>query len=255
MAYREILNKFRLTEKQQSGLFIFLNLCGFAAAVYLLWKVPIPGIAIAIIAVMAAAMSLFPDANGLQKTFGMIIICLLLIVELRSIRSDRKGSEAAHSRDLGEQREHFNETLYTYTGGNSFPQFNFVVPIQYSATKTFNSFDLIVINDGKYSLHDVIAEIQRVRPGNSQAELEKQIKSLHVISGARGTILPGAWETQEAFGAGRYAIGTSAANGSFSEMLEAVFCDGRWDFAAKVKDGNGKVLFNDTGRAGCHKPL
>ncbi len=55
---------------------------------------PLPGYAVAVIAVVAAIMSIQGEMRPWQKAAWMLIIGLFLVVELRAIKSDRDDSDA-----------------------------------------------------------------------------------------------------------------------------------------------------------------
>lgn len=75
----------------------FYLVCQFVAAcIAIFWipyaNLPAPGYAIAIIAVVAALMSVHPDLRHWQKFFYLLLLGAFLVTELRAIRKDRKDS-------------------------------------------------------------------------------------------------------------------------------------------------------------------
>lgn len=91
----------------QHRLFSFVQL---AIAVWLcfLWRhLPNPGWAVAILAGVAAAMSIHGEMRGWQKAIWMLLIGCLLIIELRSISADREASNAQALGDREKQDQAF----------------------------------------------------------------------------------------------------------------------------------------------------
>jgi hypothetical protein len=82
-------------------LFLILQVVAGLWAFYLFIYLPNPGWAVAILAGVAAAMSIHGNMRGWQKAIWMILIGLLLVVELRSISKDRSDSD---TRALGDRR-------------------------------------------------------------------------------------------------------------------------------------------------------
>ena len=76
--------------------FIFLAIQVIIAGwVAFMWfHLPAPGWGVAILAGVAAAMSIHGDMRGWQKAVWMLLIGLLLIVELRAISKDRADADA-----------------------------------------------------------------------------------------------------------------------------------------------------------------
>jgi hypothetical protein len=89
-------------QRRRSFLFGFFQACFLVCALF--WTpfhgwlpfalLPPPGYAVAVIAVAAALMSIQGGMKKLQKAVWMVVIGLFLVVELRSIKSDRADSEA-----------------------------------------------------------------------------------------------------------------------------------------------------------------
>lgn len=83
---------------------------GIAVWIAWLWfHLPSPGWAVAILAGVAAAMSIHGDMRGWQKAIWMALIGCLLIVELKSISKDRADSDARAAQDHTEQEERFKK--------------------------------------------------------------------------------------------------------------------------------------------------
>lgn len=68
---------------------------------------PNPGVAVALIAFVAAAMSIHPDMRGWQKGVWMLIIGVLLIVETRAIAKDREENNTSVAADRKAQNDNF----------------------------------------------------------------------------------------------------------------------------------------------------
>jgi hypothetical protein len=73
--------------------FHFVQIAGIGIGVYWWRHVPVPGYAIGIVAVLAAAMSLQGEMPGVQKALWMLLIGLFLAIEYRSIDQDHKSYE------------------------------------------------------------------------------------------------------------------------------------------------------------------
>ena len=82
-----------------------------SSALYLYFRVPAPGWAVAGIAVVAAAMSLQNGMFGWQKALWMLIIGVLLVVELKAITEDRLAAQLQAKTDRQEQDTHFARVL------------------------------------------------------------------------------------------------------------------------------------------------
>ena len=115
---------------------------GTAVCIWRWWpteRLPNPGYAVAIVAGVAAAMSIHADMRGWQKSLWMVLIGFLLVIELRSISNDRAeaNTKATHDRKLQDDAFRivldkedavFSETLRGFReesdrmiGGHSFP--------------------------------------------------------------------------------------------------------------------------------------
>lgn len=76
--------------------------------VFYLWKhTPSPGWAVAILAAVAATMSIHGEMRGWQKSIWMLLIGALLIIELRSIRDDHQAADAKALKDRLAQENSF----------------------------------------------------------------------------------------------------------------------------------------------------
>ena len=93
----------------QHRIFTLMQL-GVAVWVCVLWThSTAPGWAIAVLGGVAAAMSLHGEMRAWQKSFWMILIACLLIVELKTISKDRAENEKKALEDRAEQDRRFRE--------------------------------------------------------------------------------------------------------------------------------------------------
>ena len=81
----------------------------FAVLGFLCGWFPTPGVSVAIIAVVAATVSIHGDMEGSHKALWMLIIGAFLVLELVSIRHERNVQTAAQKTLLDEERKHFGE--------------------------------------------------------------------------------------------------------------------------------------------------
>lgn len=92
-------------------IFLVLQLIFAVWAIRLWIHVPQAGWSVAIMAAVAAAMSVHGEMRGWQKAVWMILICVLLIVELRAISKDRRDAEKAALQDRQRQDTEFKNVL------------------------------------------------------------------------------------------------------------------------------------------------
>lgn len=69
---------------------IALTSMGAVACGLLVWKVPAPGVSVAVLGAAAALMTARTKATGAEKAVWMLIISCLLVIEMLAIRKDRK---------------------------------------------------------------------------------------------------------------------------------------------------------------------
>jgi hypothetical protein len=69
--------------------------------------VPPPGIAVAVMGVMAAIMSLRTKATGTEKAVWMLIISVLVVIEVTAIKKERFFNEQAEKLRAEEERQYF----------------------------------------------------------------------------------------------------------------------------------------------------
>jgi len=83
---------------------------GSIAAAVLAWlfsRIPPPGIAVTVMGVMAAVMSLRTKATGTEKAIWMLIISALVFIEITAINRDRFFNEQSEKIRAEEERQHF----------------------------------------------------------------------------------------------------------------------------------------------------
>jgi hypothetical protein len=83
---------------------------GSVATAVLAWLVhwaPPPGIAVTVMGVMAAIMSLRTKATGTEKAIWMLIISFLVVVEITAINRDRFSNELSEKIRAEEERQRF----------------------------------------------------------------------------------------------------------------------------------------------------
>lgn len=88
-------------------LFLIIQIVIAMAAVWLWFHLQAPGWAVAMLAAVAAAMSIHADMRGWQKAIWMILIGSLLVIELRAINKDRKDLQTQAQTDRALQEKAF----------------------------------------------------------------------------------------------------------------------------------------------------
>jgi|SRR5579859_2781852 len=93
----------------QHRIFLIIQIC-LCLVAYRFWRhIPVPGWSVALIAFVAAAMSIHQEMSAWQKVFWMAIIGALLVVELRAISNDRNDSQRQALQDRKTQDELFKK--------------------------------------------------------------------------------------------------------------------------------------------------
>jgi hypothetical protein len=87
--------------------FICLQVVSIAWATVWYFDIPHPGYSIALLAVVAAAMSIHPDMHGWQKGLWLLIMGAFLLVEFHALDKDRTENDATRSRDRKEDTDRF----------------------------------------------------------------------------------------------------------------------------------------------------
>ncbi len=95
----------------QHWVFLFVQ-AGIAVAAVIFWiHLPPPGWAVALLAGVAAAMSIHVDMRGWQKALWMLLIGVLLVIELRAISKDRRDSDSKAQAVHDQQQQAFQKVL------------------------------------------------------------------------------------------------------------------------------------------------
>jgi hypothetical protein len=232
--------KYRQPERVGSHpIFLLLQLSALALFLYWLpWvHLPLPGFGIAVVAVLAAAMSLQGEIPQAQKAFWMLIIGAFVVTEFRAIRKDRDEYAKAEASRRTQERESFkgiadgitraiadsdknfnnvmdktNQVLANITGGNSF---GFVVPQPWG-----ERIPLLLWNHGDQPLSGVTLTVARTQEPDWGSDFFKPIFI--------GTVGPHGFAPVPVFltprpeaksGQDHYWITVSAQNGTVSESL------------------------------------
>jgi hypothetical protein len=91
----------------QHRIFLCLQLIVVIICVYFAFHLPLPGWSIAVLAGVAAAMSVHGEMRSWQKVFWMVLIGALLMIELKAIRHDRDEANAQALSDREAQDQKF----------------------------------------------------------------------------------------------------------------------------------------------------
>ncbi len=108
-AIRQRISRWTGRLRMQDFLFLCLQFIIAVVILVFLRFLPPPGWAVAVMAAAAVFISLQGDMRGWQKAFWMVLICALLLVELRSISADRTQSDKRASDDRQMQYEEFQK--------------------------------------------------------------------------------------------------------------------------------------------------
>jgi hypothetical protein len=87
------------------------QLSAILLAIYFWHYLPSPGYAVAVLAVLAAAMSVHTDMRGWQKAVWMLLIGAFLLIEFRAIDEDRRKDEESQAKIRKEERDSFKSIL------------------------------------------------------------------------------------------------------------------------------------------------
>ena len=91
----------------QHWVFSAVKLAIAAYSAWLWFHVPAPGRAVAVLAAVAAAMSIHGEMKGWQKAIWMVLIGFLLCIEIRAIDNDRQQNQNAQAQMRQEDRTSF----------------------------------------------------------------------------------------------------------------------------------------------------
>jgi hypothetical protein len=107
--------------------FVLMQIGLIGVCAYFWHHLPPPGWSIAIVAFVAAAMTIHPDIKAWHKALWMVLIGALLVLEFKSIRKDRADTEERFASILTNQNKTFQATsdglqaaINNITGGTSF---------------------------------------------------------------------------------------------------------------------------------------
>lgn len=95
---------------RQNRIFLCLQIAIALWAAFLWIHLPAPGWAVAILAGVAAAMSVHGEMRGWQKAIWMALIGSLLLIELRAISKDRADNSATQASFFAAQQQGFSTT-------------------------------------------------------------------------------------------------------------------------------------------------
>lgn len=133
-----------------------------------------------------------------------------------------------------EMRKKAEETLFSVTGGNSYP----IVNINLSPDNDY--FSPVIINYGEYTLYDVIVRYVDV----STNDLTGKVVEIGNISNGSAMVSQNQkFPLRQDLGKESYNIFLSARNGFFNQSLRLVLINGIWKKAIKVTDFSGKILY------------
>jgi hypothetical protein len=88
-------------ENRWSG--IALTSCGAVVCAFLVWRIPAPGVSVAVMGVGAALMTARTKASGAEKAVWMLIITSSLVIEVLAIRKDRHEHDESLATLLAEE--------------------------------------------------------------------------------------------------------------------------------------------------------
>ena len=99
--------------------YLVWTLLAIAGAFCIYWhlRIPSPGKAVTVMAVVAAVMALRGEMGGFEKFAWLTLLFLFLVIEIRAIDKDREAHEQKFKRTI----DGFTETISGITGGQTFP--------------------------------------------------------------------------------------------------------------------------------------
>lgn len=245
-----------------------LVLSGLLSAYWLFFRLPAPGIAVALLGAVAALMALRGEIRGREKILWIMVVFSLLVVEIRAIQKDRaeaareqaiaRATEIENFRKIGqgltgeinESRRQFHTTMQStdrlitnstaletlakksiddITGGSTFCY----VMVGFAGDK----FELVAIARGSSPLHDVIVEMT----------------DSDVVNNRIATRIPLTWDAIQEFtqhfpvipflaSSSGYRLGTIPAGaGNKRDLGFNFFCmNGTWHETLKLRLINGR---------------
>jgi hypothetical protein len=102
-----VIGRLRPLVRRKHLIFVAVQLACIVAGAYLFKRLPAPGVAGVIIAVIAVFMSFHSEAEPAHKAVWMVIVGVFLVVEIQAIRHDRAVTDAKQEQVLKEQRTEF----------------------------------------------------------------------------------------------------------------------------------------------------
>jgi len=199
----------------------------FGLDIFAKWLPP-PGVAVAIVAVVAAGMSLHPEMRGSHKAIWMLTIGAFLFLEFLAI-----GREATDQREaamLNQQR--FEVTINTATGGDSFA-------IAWPIIRVEN-ISIVILQKGKFPISDLSVRM---------ADEEALLHNYNLPYTGIGTLATDDYRPLVRFGMPnssekRFIASFRARNGAWDElMLFRKDQGGSWHFATRVYRHKGQLAF------------
>jgi hypothetical protein len=215
------------------GVFEAVQLAAIVLVVYWSIHLPVPGYAIGVVAILAAAMTVQGEMLKCHKVVWMLLMGGFLLLEFRAINKDRD-----------ENQRHFEDVLNSVTGDDSFCYLD-ISPVR-AANVVGNAASMTVVRVGKYPLRaltmtiydqtrysesfptarnhipklgEMAAETMRAAQASTKAQpipdfatSDRYIDTYHLSGGDRES----------------FTVRFSAFNGSWTERLELRRVGGKW---------------------------
>lgn len=108
-AWSWLHSRWRDWEGEQHWPYFLVQLSAFVAILWWFGRshLPWPGVAVSIIAVLAALMSIDQNLKGCHKAVYFVLMAALLVTEFRSMRKDRENSERQQQAFFAQQKSGF----------------------------------------------------------------------------------------------------------------------------------------------------
>src|SRR5260370_13000873 len=143
--------------KLHPRVFLACRILGLAFALWFMWHLPSPGIAVAVLGTVAAIMTFQEGMSDWHRFWWIVVITLLLVVEIKAIHKQDVNSEHIRSEAIRLETESFAKILKQ-------EQTHFDTDIRHFET-------LESANAGEKS---VTAELARLRPTRKPESLQTQ---------------------------------------------------------------------------------
>ena len=234
-----------------------------AICIVLFWfHPPHAGWAVAIMAAVAATMSMHGDIKPRQKMAWMLLISGLLFVELRAISGDRKEVDIQAAKDRSDADDRFKTTIEgtrqsveaasnairAVTGGDSFAYMDLATNDR-DPNVPSGTFHGTVYLHGKYALHGIFAywtdtkmlasiesnskltslqkvEIIKRENSQNQVHINGNLTPSHAV-GLDIKLSPSKSQAVNIF--------FSSLNGDWTELYRSRLVDGKWVRAIKIR--------------------